>query len=55
MPRLLKIGSNTDCYQPVEREPFVNEDMEQVLQAAWDAAFYTVIRLLWELSPLFRP
>ena len=34
--------------------PFVNEDMEQVLQAAWDAAFYTVIRLLWELSPLFR-
>ena len=38
--------------------PFVNEDMEQVLQAAWDAgarsAFYTVIRLPWELSPLFR-
>ena len=54
VPRLLNIGSNTDCYQPVEREPFVNEDMEQVLQAAWDAAFYTVIRLLLELSPLFR-
>ena len=53
-PRLLNIGSNTECYQPVEREPFVNEDMEQVLQDAWDAAFYTVIRLLWELSPLFR-
>jgi DNA repair photolyase len=38
--------------------PFVNEDMEQVLQAAWDAgarsAFYTVIRLPWEISPLFR-
>jgi DNA repair photolyase len=38
--------------------PFINEDMEQVLQAAWDAgarrAFYTVLRLPWELSPLFR-
>ncbi len=38
--------------------PFVNEDMEQVLQAAWEAgarsAFYTVIRLPWEISPLFR-
>ncbi|WP_332775709.1 PA0069 family radical SAM protein [Polaromonas sp.] len=38
--------------------PFVNDDMEQVLQAAWDAgartAFYTVLRLPWELSPLFR-
>ncbi|MDO8279935.1 MAG: PA0069 family radical SAM protein [Burkholderiaceae bacterium] len=38
--------------------PFVNEDMEQVLQAAWEAgarsAFYTVLRLPWELSPLFR-
>ncbi len=32
--------------------------MEQVLEGAWDAgarsAFYTVIRLPWELSPLFR-
>ncbi len=38
--------------------PFVNEDMEQVLEAAWDAgarsAFYHVIRLPWEVSPLFR-
>ena len=37
--------------------PFVNEDMEQVLQAAWEAgarsAFYTVIRLPWEVAPLF--
>ena len=38
--------------------PFINEDMEQVLQAAWDAgartAFYTVLRLPWELNPLFQ-
>jgi len=38
--------------------PFVTDDMEQVLQAAWDAgarsAFYHVIRLPWEVSPLFR-
>ena len=38
--------------------PFVNEDMEQVLEAAWDAgarsAFYTVIRLPWEVAPLFK-
>ena len=38
--------------------PFVNEDMEQVMQAAWEAgarsAFYVVLRLPWELSPLFR-
>jgi DNA repair photolyase len=38
--------------------PFVNEDMEQVLAAAWDAgarsAFYTVIRLPWEVAPIFR-
>jgi DNA repair photolyase len=38
--------------------PFVNEDLEQVLEAAWEAgartAFYTVLRLPWELSPLFR-
>ncbi len=38
--------------------PFVNEDMEQVLVAAWDAgarsAFYSVLRLPWEVSPLFR-
>lgn len=38
--------------------PFINEDMEQVLEAAWDAgarsAFYHVLRLPWEVSPLFR-
>ena len=38
--------------------PFVNEDMEQVLEAAWEAgarsAFYTVIRLPWEVAPLFK-
>lgn len=38
--------------------PFLNEDMEQVLEAAWEAgarsAFYTVLRLPWELAPLFR-
>ena len=38
--------------------PFVNEDMEQVLAAAWEAgarsAFYNVIRLPWEVAPLFR-
>ena len=38
--------------------PFINEDMELVLEAAADAgarsAFYTVLRLPWELDPLFR-
>lgn len=38
--------------------PFLNEDMEQVLAAAHEAgarrAFYQVLRLPWELSPLFR-
>jgi DNA repair photolyase len=38
--------------------PFITDDMEQVLEAAWDAgarrAFYTVLRLPWELSPMFR-
>jgi DNA repair photolyase len=38
--------------------PFINEDMEQVLEAATQAgassAFYTVLRLPWELAPLFR-
>jgi DNA repair photolyase len=38
--------------------PFLNDDMEQVLEAAWDAgarsAFYHVIRLPWEVSPLFK-
>ena len=38
--------------------PFLTEDMEQVLEAAWEAgarsAFYTVVRLPWEVAPLFR-
>ncbi|MBX3608542.1 MAG: PA0069 family radical SAM protein [Hydrogenophaga sp.] len=38
--------------------PFLNEDMEQVLEAAREAgatrAFYQVIRLPWELAPMFR-
>ena len=38
--------------------PFINEDMEQVLEAAFDAgarsAFYTVLRLPWEVNPLFQ-
>jgi DNA repair photolyase len=38
--------------------PFINEDMEKVLEAAWAAgarsAFYTVLRLPWELNPLFK-
>ena len=38
--------------------PFVNDDMEQVLEAAWQAgarsAFYTVVRLPWEVAPIFR-
>lgn len=38
--------------------PFVNDDMEQVLTAAWQAgartAFYTVIRLPWEVAPIFK-
>lgn len=38
--------------------PFVNDDMERVLEAATEAgaqrAFYQVLRLPWELAPLFR-
>ena len=38
--------------------PFINDDMERVLEAAHDAgatsAFYVVLRLPWELAPLFR-
>ncbi len=38
--------------------PFVTDDMEQVLEAAWAAgarsAFYHVVRLPWEVAPLFR-
>ena len=38
--------------------PFINDDMEQVLEAAYEAgarrAFYQVLRLPWELAPMFR-
>ncbi len=38
--------------------PFINDDMEQVLEAAKHAgarsAFYTVLRLPWEVAPLFK-
>lgn len=38
--------------------PFINTDMEQVLIAAAEAgarrAFYTVVRLPWEVAPVFR-
>jgi DNA repair photolyase len=38
--------------------PFVTEDMEQVLKAAWQAgarsAFYNIVRLPWEVAPLFK-
>jgi DNA repair photolyase len=38
--------------------PFINDDMEQVLEAAAEAgassAFYTVLRLPWELNTLFQ-
>jgi DNA repair photolyase len=38
--------------------PFINDDMERVLEAAFEAgarrAFYQVLRLPWELAPLFR-
>ncbi len=38
--------------------PFINDDMEQVLAAAYDAgarrAFYQVLRLPWEVAPMFR-
>ena len=38
--------------------PFLTDDMEQVLEASWEAgarsAFYHVLRLPWEVAPLFR-
>ncbi|AOW12493.1 radical SAM protein [Hydrogenophaga crassostreae] len=38
--------------------PFINDDMERVLEAAYEAgarrAFYQVLRLPWELAPMFR-
>ena len=61
--RLRTIRTLADAGVPVgvsvaPQIPFVNDDMEQVLAAAFDAgarsAFYTVLRLPWEVSPLFR-
>ncbi|GAA6118110.1 PA0069 family radical SAM protein [Acidovorax sp. FG27] len=61
--RLRTIRALADAGVPVgvsvaPQIPFLNEDMEQVLQAARDAgatsAFYTVLRLPWELNPLMR-
>ena len=38
--------------------PFITEDLEKVLEAAWEAgaraAFYHVLRLPWEVAPLFK-
>lgn len=61
--RLRTIRTLADAGVPVgvsvaPQIPFINEDMEQVLAAAREAgatsAFYTVIRLPWELNPLMR-
>ena len=61
--RLRTIRALADAGVPVgvsvaPQIPFITEDMEQVLAAAHEAgarsAFYTVIRLPWELDALFR-
>ncbi|WP_295977859.1 PA0069 family radical SAM protein [uncultured Variovorax sp.] len=61
--RLRTIRALTEAGVPVgvsvaPQIPFVTEDMEQVLEAAWEAgarsAFYTVVRLPWEVAPLFK-
>jgi DNA repair photolyase len=61
--RLRTIRALADAGVPVgvsvaPQIPFVTEDMEQVLEAAWEAgarsAFYTVVRLPWEVAPLFK-
>ncbi|MDO9113358.1 MAG: PA0069 family radical SAM protein [Polaromonas sp.] len=61
--RLRTIRALADAGVPVgvsvaPQIPFVNDDMEQVLQAAFEAgartAFYTVVRLPWEVAPLFK-
>ena len=61
--RLRTIRTLADAGVPVgvsvaPQIPFINEDMEQVLEAAAAAgahnAFYTVLRLPWELNPLFQ-
>ncbi len=61
--RLRTIRALADAGVPVgvsvaPQIPFITEDMEQVLEAAHSAgarsAFYTVLRLPWELDALFR-
>ncbi len=61
--RLRTIRALTEAGVPVgvsvaPQIPFINDDMEQVLEAASEAgarsAFYTVLRLPWELNPLFQ-
>lgn len=61
--RLRTIRTLADAGVPVgvsvsPQIPFLNDDMEQVLEAAADAgaraAFYQVLRLPWELAPMFR-
>src|ERR1700712_2893019 len=61
--RLRTIKTLVDAGVPVgvsvaPQIPFINEDMEHVLEAAWEAgarsAFYTVVRLPWEVAPLFK-
>ena len=61
--RLRTIRALADAGVPVgvsvaPQTPFITDDMEQVLEAARDAgartAFYTVLRLPWELDALFR-
>ncbi|RZL54934.1 MAG: PA0069 family radical SAM protein [Variovorax sp.] len=61
--RLRTIRALADAGVPVgvcvaPQIPFLTEDMEQVLEAAWEAgarnAFYTVVRLPWEVAPLFK-
>ncbi len=61
--RLRTIRALADAGVPVgvsvaPQIPFLTEDMEQVLEAAREAgatsAFYTVVRLPWELNPLMR-
>lgn len=61
--RLRTIRTLTEAGVPVgvsvaPQIPFINEDMERVLQAAAEAgaksAFYTVLRLPWELNEVFQ-
>jgi len=61
--RLRTIRALADAGVPVgvsvaPQIPFINEDMEQVLEAAAAAgaksAFYTVLRLPWELNEVFQ-